>query len=365
MQEVFMQKALELAKRGLGFTAPNPCVGAVIIKNGKVIGEGWHKKAGQDHAEIVAIKSVKNKSEIVGADLYVTLEPCSHTGKTGPCAEAIVKAGFKNVYIGMKDPFEKVNGNGIKFLKKNEVVVEICKENSELGREIRIINQPFIKWAKTGIPYVTLKAGMTLDGKIATAGGESHWITSELARQDSKIERSFCDAVLVGSGTVKADDAELAPAAKFSSKKLLRVVLNSKLDLDLKRKVFRDENVFVACSELASLKSREKYEKAGVEFKAFGKEKVDVVKLVRFLGARGVQSVFVEGGSKVHGLFFDENLVDKVLFYVAPKLFGGSDSISVIGGKGVKKIDSSLEFEELQVEVVGQDLKIKGFVNLY
>ena len=380
MQEQFMRRAVELAKQGAGFTSPNPCVGAVIVKGGVIVAEGWHHRAGEDHAEIVAIKEIMKKSGIVTVDLdpnlfhnaalYVTLEPCFHTGKTPPCVKALAAAKFNRIYVGMKDPFSRVNGRGVKFLRQKGLHVEICKQGSKLAGEIRDLNQPFIKWAETGMPYVVLKAGMSLDGKVATVSGESKWITSELAREDAKFERSMCDVVLVGSGTVKNDNPELAAIGKYRGKKLLRVVISSRLNLNLKAKVFRDENVFVACSDAASGGNKQRFKKAGIEFKSFGKEKVNIRKLLQFLAKKGVQSVFVEGGSNIHGSFFDEtlkdrSLVDKVIFYIAPKLIGGLGSLPVIAGNGGEKLSKSVNFKNWKWEGVGEDLKVSGIINIY
>ncbi len=375
-----MLRANELAKKRIGFVSPNPAVGAVIVKGDFVIAEGFHRKAGEDHAEVVAIKNMMKKSGIVSVDidkslfrnavLYVTLEPCSHYGKTGPCAEAIVKAGFRKVCIGTVDPFAKVNGSGIKFLRDNGVKVEICKTGSDLEKDIRLLNQPFFKWALTGMPYVVLKAGMTMDGKIATNSGESKWISSETSRKAARLERSKCDAVLLGSGTVEADDCELAAHGKYKNKNLLRVVIDNKLQLNLGKKVFRDENVFVACSLLASKKNRNRFDAAEIPFKSFGKDSVSIKKLLKYLGGRGVQSVFVEGGSSVHGSFHDaalkdNTLVDRLQFYMAPKLFGGLSSLPVIGGEGVSKLKKTLDFKNLQCSSLGEDLLIEAELNLY
>ena len=375
-----MRRALELAKKGIGFSSPNPAVGAVIVKGGRIVGEGWHKKAGSDHAEIVAIKNVMKNSGIVTVDLepalfsnaalYVTLEPCSHDGRTPACAKAIVAAGFKKVFVGMKDPFVKVNGRGIKYLKNHGVMVEVCKASSPLAKEIRAINQPFIKWASFGLPYVIAKAGMSLDGKIATGAGESKWITSENARIDSRLLRGRYDAVLVGAGTVKSDNPELAAHGKYKNKKLLRIVLDNKLSLSTDSKVFRDESVFVASSDLASEKNKEKYRKAGIEFKSFGKDKVSLKRLLVYLAKRKIQSVFIEGGSAVLGSFYDDSLknrdlLDKVCFYLAPKIIGGTDSLAVFGGLGADKLSKLRNLEDVVFEMVGDDLRFEGVFNFY
>lgn len=375
-----MKRALVLAKKGIGFTSPNPCVGAVIVKCGKIISEGWHKKAGKDHAEISAIKNLMKKSGIVtmdldpmlfkNAELYVTLEPCTFTGKTPPCSSIISTANFKKVNIGMIDPFKIVNRKGVKTLKKAGIEVEICKRGTELSKKIRNINQPFIKWASTGIPYVILKAGMSLDGKISTSTGESKWITSEEARKDARRQRSLCDAVLVGAGTVIADDPELLSHGKYSKKKILRVILDRKLKSPVNSKVFKNGNVFVACTDLASKTKKQKFTKAGIKFKSFGKKDISIKKLLGFLGKRKIQSVFVEGGSTVNGLFFDstlrdEKMIDKVIYYIAPKLIGGKDSLPVIGGEGIKKLSKALEIDNFEFGKVGNNIKFEGILNFY
>ncbi len=328
MDYEFMEKAIELAKKSQGLTAPNPCVGAVLVKNGKVIGEGWHKKAGEDHAEIMAIKDVDAR----GATMYVTLEPCCHHGKTPPCAEAIVKAGVKEVFVGMKDPFPNVNGGGIEYLKKHGVKVKVLN-----SLEVRKLNQPFLKWVKTGLPYVTVKAGMSLDGKIATESGESKWITGDSARNEGRIERGMADALVVGARTVMADDSEFILPKKFQKKKFVRVVLSDK-KLNPKLKIFKNKDVIVT--------------NEGVQ------------NLLKKLGKMGVQSVFVEGGSETHGKFFDAGVVDRVVFFVAPKIIGGK-GLSVVGGNGVKKLKNAWNFEFEDVEKVGRDLKLTAILNRY
>lgn len=380
MQEVFMRRAVELARKGEGFTSPNPCVGAVIVKGGEVVAEGWHSEAGDDHAEIVAIKQMMKKSGIVTVDLepalfhnatlYVTLEPCCHHGKTSPCVNTIVQAGFNKICIGMKDPFKKVNGRGIKYLRKHGIEVELCRQGTGLASEIRNLNQPFIKWAETGLPYVIMKTGMSLDGKIATVTGQSKWITDEKSRQDAKFQRSKCDAVLVGAGTIKSDDPELAGAPQYRVKNLLRVVIDSDLNLPLEAKIFRDKNVLVACSNQANAKNKTRYKKAGIPFKLLGKSEVSILRLLKHLGSRNIQSVFVEGGSHVNGSFYDEALsnsmvMDKILYYVAPLLIGGEKSLSVVGGLGSQKLSKSLKLKNYSVNKTGDDLKIEGVFNYY
>ncbi|OGH69694.1 MAG: riboflavin biosynthesis protein RibD [Candidatus Magasanikbacteria bacterium RIFCSPHIGHO2_02_FULL_51_14] len=368
-----MHRAYELARKGIGFTSPNPAVGAVIVKNGKIIGEGWHKKAGGKHAEVIALRQAQGKLKkskgkgVKGSTLYVTLEPCCHFGQTPPCVDAIISSGIKKVVVGMKDPHKKVDGGGIRALRKAGIVVELLNTKSVLAKEIRMLNQPFIKWAMTGFPYVVLKAAVSLDGKIATRTGESKWITGLEAREDARLERSLCDAVFVGAGTVHADNPELAAHGKFRQKKLLRVIIDGNLSTsrDFRKKVFRDEHVFVACADMATKKNQEKFRRAGIPFQSFGRDSVSVKKLLHYLGRHNIQSVFVEGGAGIHGAFHDSRMIDKVIFYIAPKIIGGIDSLSAVGGEGVKKMSEAAELKEVQVDRVGSDVKIVGQINVY
>lgn len=378
MNTSFMNNALLIAKKGIGFTSPNPAVGAVIVRNGKIIGEGYHRKAGEKHAELVAMQNAEFRMQNVrGATLYVTLEPCCHYGKTSPCTEAIAASGIRLVVVGMIDPMRHGKIKGVQALRAQGMATEVLNTKSVLAKEIREMNQPFIKWATTGLPYVTLKAGMSLDGKIATRTGESKWITDEAARRDARLERSLCDAVLVGAGTVFADDPELAPHGAYKKKKLLRVIIDSELALPLSKKVFRDDAVFVATTDKVSAAQRKKYEKRGVEFHSFGKNRVSIPALLAFLGKRNIQSVFVEGGSGVHGAFYDaamkmqndecrmQDVVDRILFYIAPKIIGGVDSLPVIGGHGVEALSSVLAFRETTIKNVDEDIQFFGIVNIY
>ena len=365
-----MYRAIELAKKGKGFTSPNPIVGAVVVLSGEIIGEGWHKKAGMRHAEVGAILEARKKCDLKDAIVYVTLEPCCHFGKTPPCTDLIIESGIKNVVIGMKDSFWRVERKGIKRLKDEGINVEMVKSNSNIFRDICYLNQSFLKWAQTGLPYVVMKSATTLDGKIATVVGESKWITGKKTRVDSRLERSLCDAVLVGCGTVDADDPELAAHGDYKKKKLLRVIIDPLLSLSLDKKVFRDENVFVACTKKATEKNKERFKKFGIDFKEFGPIEISVKLLLQYLGKKNITKLFVEGGSGVHGSFHDAALVDplivdEVLCYIAPKIFGGSKALSVVGGKGVKSIVASLSLNDVSTSVIDNDLKMRGFVNFY
>jgi len=365
-----MLRAVELAKKGLGFTSPNPAVGAVVVQGHMILGEGYHKKAGEAHAESIAIAQARKQGTLEDATLYVTLEPCCHSGKTPPCTSAVIDAGISHVVYGMRDPFSKVNGKGERALREAGVNVSSLSQKDPLYDEVRLLNQWFIKKEKTGLPFVTLKIGMSLDGKIATAKGDSKWITGIAARKDARLERSRHDAVLVGAGTVEVDNPELAAHGTYKKKKLLRVVIDPDLKSNPASNIFRDEHVFVATTERAPRQSRTAYEKKGIEYAVFGKQKVAITKLLRHLSERGIKSVFVEGGSRVHGSFCDaaredKQVIDQILFYIAPKIVGGNTAPSVVGGVGPESIKDALKCKNTFVEKVGSDLKVRGVINWY
>lgn len=370
-----MERAFVLAQKALGFTSPNPVVGAVIVKNGKIVSEGWHKKAGFPHAEVNAINNLMKKSGIKSTDLdpylfknaelYVTLEPCCHFGKTAPCTDLLIKAGFKKVNIGMLDPSPKVNGKGVEILKANKISCEILKSSDPLAGKIRLLNQPFLKWTSKNLPYVVMKAGMSLDGKIATKFGASKWITSELAREEAKKERSLFDSVLVGGTTVKTDNPVLTLAPNFK-KDFLKIILCKNSFPDFNSKIFNEGKVLVVTSKKLTQKEKIFAEKNDIIIKKF----VTLTALLRYLGSIGIQSVFVEGGGTIHGMFYDafcknKFVVDKIIFYVSPKIIGGAKSVSVVEGEGVKNLAKIPKLENLNSKIVGEDLRVEGIYNFY
>lgn len=371
MEEKFFAMALALAAKAAGFTSPNPCVGAVVVKKGKVIGVGYHKKSGTAHAEVLAIHNAQeNGYTVKDAEIYVTLEPCCHVGKTPACTDLLIRSKIKKVYVGMKDPFKMVNGGGIKVLRNAGIEVEILSKSDPLSLEIRLLNQPFIKWAMTGLPYVTVKAAVTLDGKIATRTHDSKWITSEMTRDDSRRERSLCDAVLVGSGTVKADNPELAPHGKYAKKSLLRIIVDPDLSTSVKSRVYRDEHVFVATTAKVSSSKVEEFKQHGIAVDSLGPDRILIKTLLQEIGKKNIQHLFVEGGSTVHGSFFDEAkydplIIDRVVWYIAPKLIGGTANISAIGGVGIEKMNKAATLKNVQMEKIGDDIKVSGFLNVY
>ena len=364
----FWQRALAEAEKANGLVAPNPAVGAVLVHGNIIVGKGHTQLPGKNHAEVEAIKKAGIKAR--GATLFVTLEPCCHDRKlTGPCTEAIIKAGIKKVVVAVKDPNPLVNGKGITRLKQAGITVELLPSKSEIALAAREINQPFFKAMQTCLPYVTLKAGITLDGKIATKTGESKWITSEEARVHARLERSLCDAVLVGVGTVLADNPELAPHGKFKNKKLLRVIIDPELSLTKKYKIFRDQNVLVACTAKAPKARQDYFKKNKINFIECGKKTVEWPLLLKYLGVQKIRSLYVEGGAGVHGSLVDaarknSALLDRVILYVAPKFFGGA-SISVIAGSGVDVVEEALVLPNLKSEKIGEDFKFSSTINQY
>ncbi|MBP9760921.1 MAG: bifunctional diaminohydroxyphosphoribosylaminopyrimidine deaminase/5-amino-6-(5-phosphoribosylamino)uracil reductase RibD [Candidatus Magasanikbacteria bacterium] len=367
----FMLEAIHLAHRAKGKTAPNPTVGAVFVRDGEIIGKGYHKKAGTPHAEVLAARDAQKQGyTIEGATLYCTLEPCAHYGKTPPCADFLIQKKIQEVVIGMQDSFRLVNGGGLKKLKDAGIRVTVLPKTDALYKKIQLLNQPFLKWATTGLPYVTMKAAVSLDGKIATATKQSQWITGERARQDARRERSMADAVLVGAGTVTDDDPELLPHGAFRSKQLLRIIIDPTLSLPLSKKVFRDPHVLVATTELAPKETKLLYEKNGIPVKSFGKKRVSIKQLLQYLGKQEIQHVFIEGGAGVHGSFYDESLadpliLDRVLWYVSPKIIGGVTALSAVGGEGIRTLKEAKPLTDVVLHHVGQDMKIEGYWNIY
>lgn len=365
----FWELAHNEAEKALGLVFPNPAVGAVLVRGNKVVGSGRTQLPGKNHAEIEAIKKAGSKAR--GATLYVTLEPCCHVRKlTGPCTEAIITAGIKKVMIAVKDPNDLVNGKGIAALKKAGILVEVLSTKSQDAMRAKKNNQPFFKAMRTGLPYVTLKAGITLDGKIATKTGESKWITSVSARVDARLERSLCDAVLVGLGTVKADNPELAPHGKFKNKQLLRIIIDPELSLDKNYQVFRDDSVLVVCTAKAPESRKKYFAKHHINVVDCGEEVVSWRSLLEYLGEQKIRSIYVEGGAGVHGSLVeaarhDFLLLDRVLFYLAPAIMGGLDSKTAIAGHGPTQLTELMRFSESEITKVESDFKIVGYLNQY
>lgn len=354
----YMKMALELAKQGQGTTGPNPMVGAVIVKDGKVIGEGYHRKAGEEHAEIIALQKAGETAK--GATLYVTLEPCCHVGKTGPCTEAIISAKIHRVVVGMEDPNEKVNGRGIRELKRLGIEVEV----GVCDRECRELNEFFIFWIKQGLPFVILKTASTLDGKIATFKGESKWITSQESRDEVTALREKVDAILIGIGTVAADNPTLTIASKHRPNPL-RVIVDSKLRISPRAKILKVDDrckTMVVTTRKSNLKKRKALERKGVEVLIVPdkKRRVSLVSLLKLLGKRGILSVLVEGGAEVNASFVKEKLAHKIYNFVAPQILG-DDALGAYSDLGLGSLDQAIRIKDIKIQSLGKDFLVQGY----
>ena len=355
----FMQAALRLAALGRGKVEPNPMVGCVIVRGGTVIGRGWHKRFGGPHAEVNAAADAGGR--IRGATVYVTLEPCSHTGKTPPCADLLIRHKPKRVVVATRDPFPKVAGRGIRKLRSAGIKVEV----GLLGDEARELNAPFFKLVKTGRPWVIAKWAMTLDGKIATKTGDSKWISSPEARAFAHKIRGQVDAVIVGIGTVLADDPELTCRAA-RGRDPMRVVLDSLARLPLRSNLVRtarDVPVVVAVSARAPARRTEALMKRGCSVVVFPAKlgRVDVAKVLEWLGAMQATNVLVEGGGEVLGSLFDAGQVDEMMAFVGPQIVGGTGKPPVLGG-GVSKIADALQLGTLTTKRLGDTFLLRGRV---
>jgi len=344
--EDHMRRALELSLQGR--PSPNPYVGAVLVKDGMVISGGYHRKAGMPHAEVEALRGVDAR----GAVLYVTLEPCSHYGRTPPCTKAIIGAGVSEVVYGIDDPTDKVKG------REELEAAGVKVRSGVLAAECERVNEVFLKHSRTGRPFVVLKAALTLDGQIATKTGESRWITSEESRRVVHELRGRYDAVLVGINTVLKDNPRLTCRVE-GGRDPLRVVLDSRLRIPLDAKVLADRNVLVAAAEGYDRKKMGELE-GKAEVVVLGKDKVDLDGLLTELGRRGVTSVLVEGGSTVNYSFAKAGLVDKFIFFMAPKLLPGGNT-PVFRGEGMAGLDEAVRLKVTGVKNVGEDLMVEAY----
>ncbi len=355
--DLYMSLAINNAKAMKGQTEPNPLVGAVIVTEGRVVGIGAHLKAGEPHAEIHALRMAGDAAH--GGTIYVTLEPCSHHGRTGPCAEAIVAAGLKKVVIATLDPNPLVSGNGVKILENAgiEVVVGVREEES------RQMNEVFNTFIVEKRPFITLKAASTLDGKIASRSLDSKWITSEEARLDVHQLRSENQAILVGVGTVAEDDPELT-ARIPNGRNPLRIVLDSSLRISLESKIIADglAETWIFTAQQVDAKKKAVLEQLGVSvFETSGVKQVDVQDVVRILGEKSISSLFIEGGGTINAAFLEAGLVDKTIFYFAPKLIGGKHAPTFIEGTGYDLMKDAVELERGEFIKIGKDFKFTGY----
>jgi diaminohydroxyphosphoribosylaminopyrimidine deaminase / 5-amino-6-(5-phosphoribosylamino)uracil reductase len=355
--EKMMRRALVLARKGGGKTAPNPLVGCVIVRDGAIVGEGWHRKAGTPHAEVHALRQA---GTLAGkADVYVTLEPCAHFGKTPPCADALIEAGVAGVYAGMVDPNPRVSGKGLEKLRAAGIRTVV----GVLGDECRVVNEPFIKHVTTGLPFVTLKSALTLDGKTATASGDSRWVTNDASRCYVHKLRSLADAIMVGVGTVIADDPQLT-ARLPAGRNPLRVVVDSALRIPLNARVLQGGagagTVVATVAEDAARIAAIRATGAEVLRCRELEGRVDLPDLFARLGAMNVQSVLLEGGNTLAGEAMRLGLIDKVLLFFAPKLVGG-DGTGLFAGQGVTRMADAVRLGNVTVKRFAEDILVQGY----
>jgi diaminohydroxyphosphoribosylaminopyrimidine deaminase/5-amino-6-(5-phosphoribosylamino)uracil reductase len=334
-------------------------VGAVLVKNGRVVGEGYHRKAGEAHAEIVALRAAGQEAR--GSTLYINLEPCTHYGKTPPCVPAVIDAGVRDVVIGMIDPNPLVSGKGVAELRRAGLRVR----TGVLERECRRLNEAFSKYILTREPFVILKAAITLDGRTATRSGDSKWISSEASRRLVHRLRNEVDGVLVGIGTVLRDDPLLTARIR-GARDPYRIVLDSSLRIPESSRVLTltSGKTILVTTEKAPREKVERLEKGGTQVlvvEAKG-ENVSLKSCLSRLGEMGIMSLLVEGGSRVNGSFFDEGLVDKLLLFVSPRLLGDSQAPGIFGGKGVASLKEAVPLKDVRTRRIGGDLLIEGYV---
>ena len=353
--DAFMAEALALAERGRGRTSPNPAVGAVIVKDGEVVGRGYHVYADRKHAEIVALDEAGARAH--GATLFVTLEPCSHVGRTGPCSQAMIEAGIRRVVAAMPDPNPAVSGQGFAQLRTAGIEVDLAEQHTGAAERL---NEAYLHFMRTGRPLVMLKAAVTLDGKISAPDDNSGWITSEEARAHVQQLRHGSDAIMTGIGTVLADDCLLNDRSGLErSRPLLRIVLDSQLRLPVDSKIVRGAagDVLVATTSLASDERRRELAAAGVQIVNFDGPagRTDLHQLVQWLAERKYLSLMAEAGSRVNWTMLESGIVDKIFFYYAPKILGGMQSLPVAGGVGRRRRADAIRFHNVQLHRISAD----------
>lgn len=358
----YMECALSLARLAMGYTSPNPAVGAAVVKDGLVVGMGYTQPAGSEHAEVMALRQAGDKAQ--GATMYVTLEPCSHYGRTPPCTQAIIAAGISEVYIALLDPNPVVSGRGIGMLNEGGVKTHIgmCQ------REAYEINEAYIKHITTGLPFVIAKFAMSLDGKIATKTGDSKWITKEEARKYAHALRYTVDAIMVGINTIVADNPHLTAKGcggrgGIGKIQPLRLVVDSKGRVPLNAHIFEPPGeVMLAVAAPFDSEKKRKLVQAGAEVLELPAREgsVDIVELLKLLGRREIVTILVEGGGKLLGSLFDSRSVDKVLAFISPIILGGCEAVSV-GGNGVDNIARALCLSRVNIKSLGNDVLVTGY----
>lgn len=361
--ERFMREAIRHARKGAGRTSPNPMVGAVIVRRGRVVASGHHREAGGPHAELEAVKTLGEQA-LPGDVLYVTMEPCNHYGRTPPCTQALLETGIRRVVVGMKDPNPNVAGGGCSYLERNGVEVL----TGVLEKECRVLNEAFIKHVTTGRPFVIAKTAATLDGWTATGTGHSRWVTNENSRRFVHRLRDRCDAIMVGIGTVLADDPSLT--ARPSGRKgrdPIRVVVDTRFRTPENSRVLQPQSaaktlvVVAEGIENPRLKAVSAQDKVDVITCPTGEGGLDLNALLDILGSKGIMSLLVEGGSTLMGTMMRNRLLDKVYMFKAPKLLCGDDGVPVAAGPGASRMDNCLMLERIRVRKFGDDVLISGY----
>lgn len=361
-----MQRALNLAELARGRTSPNPIVGAVIVREERVIGEGYHEKAGADHAEVAAIKAAGG--DVEGATAYVTLEPCCHTGRTGPCTDALIQAGVAKVFVASLDPSAKVNGKGLAILREAGIEVEIL--DGLVAARARAQNEAFRKHAVTGFPFVIFKSAMSLDGKIATATGDSKWISGEESRALVHSLRGEVDAIAVGSGTARTDDPLLTCRLPGDRRQPLRVVFDSQAGLSLESQLVRTAREYPVLAFVTDRAPRGRIKdlrNAGVDVVEVGSrhEHADVSEALRYLGSMEtpVVSLLLEGGPTLAASFVEAGVIDKLMTFIAPKIIGGHDARTAVEGVGFSMVGDATPLHRLTHESVGEDILVTAYTS--
>jgi len=358
----FMTIALDLAKKGEGFTSPNPMVGAVVVKDGKIVGQGYHQAVGLAHAEVNAIDDAGDSAN--GATLYVTLEPCNHTGRTPPCTEKILKAGIKRVVSAMYDPNPDVKGGGIAYLKEKgiEITTGVCED------EAKKLNEVFIKYIRTKLPFVIVKCAATLDGRIATRTGDSKWVSCETSRKFVHQLRHATDAIMVGIGTVKKDNPALTTRLdNIKGKDPVRIILDTHLSVSEDAQVLKndsDAETFVITGDNipADKKSKIASKKVKVIESPLKDGRIDFAFLMRHLGSLGITSIMIEGGGQVIASALAAKIVDKVMFVYAPKILGGDDGVPICKGHGPALMKDSIQIRDINIRRFDDDIMIEGYI---
>ncbi len=357
--EYFMNLAIQEALKAKGMTSPNPLVGALVVKNNHIIAKGFHKKAGLAHAEITALDQAGKKAE--GATLYVTLEPCTHFGRTPPCVNRIIRSGVKEVIVGMIDPNPVNNGKGLQILRKHNIKVEV----GFLEEKLKKINEVFLKYANKNMPFITVKVAQSLDGKIASKTGDSKWITSDKSRVYSHKIRQNYDAIVVGVNTVLRDNPKLT--SWFSQKNPIKIVVDSQLSTPVDANIFADDSKVIIVTvpsrpgqETENRKSLAQKAKI-LEVKEKGGQ-INLKDMLKKLAGLNISNVLVEGGGTLIGSLFDEGLVDKIMFFISPKIIGGKDAVSSVMGQGITRVDKAVKLKDVSVKRIGEDFLVEAYV---